>query len=330
MDVRKIVNTNGAQALLTHVCFEGNDALKHGVTSLDVLRDGTFTAEQIAGKISWTDHARLCYFSGECSIWRTFLTLFGLGPKRTEDTYVKILSALGFSPNNDGLLIQAKSLKFVKVDASGMFVFKDHRNNEVKMANLSELNKCKHLTALIIHSDPSIESMDISQLTTLKHIDFSQCENLSTLTLPQNGGEISEIRVTNTKITNLDISNCRHLTTVYAHDCPCLNKITGGQNNGELRDLKACNNPMLKNVSLQFSEKCAQINLRDCPSLTTLEHPQKFVVNTTIFLTGCGQLSSTTRDSLAGITKNNDIHMDKKQSQPIKTEAETHPNTAEE
>jgi hypothetical protein len=306
------INRHAAEGMLLRVA---NEAEKSRATSLDMLKNGAVTAEQIANKIGRLDHARLLYHAGICSFWGSALTLLGFGQGRTEDTYVKIFCELGIMKRDDIHFLYATSLTFSKMNG-GEFVFKDQDNHEVKVPKLSDLSKCRHLTTLAINANSSISELNLSGLNALRNINVAGCENLKSLILSEYydfaNSTLEYVNVSGTAIESLDISRYGNLRNVRATSCPKLRTITCGPKNAALHSLQACDNLELVDVGLQNCPECTTINLRGCPKLAVLRLPEQFNGIATINLLDCGRpLSSDVQKSLDAISGGKYVHVDK-------------------
>ncbi|MDR2677402.1 MAG: hypothetical protein LBB26_02455 [Puniceicoccales bacterium] len=310
VDSSKSVNVAKAEALVRAATGESG-SLGPRETPTGML--WRVSAGDIAKNVSRLTHARICYLSGMCSAWQAFLTLFGFGPEPIGDTYEKILFLLGVSENNVRLL-SAESLTFTKIDKpTGQFVFLDQRGREVVVSNLDELNGCVNLTVLTINTAP-IREIDLSGLIMLTCLNLACCEGLEKVVLPGERGipnyTLERINVSSTAITEVDISNLPGVRHFFANTCPNLHKINAGPKNGAVQSIQACDNPALREVNIQYCQKCTAINLRDCERLECVIHPTEFDGVSTIHLQGCPALSPETRASLSKISTGKYVHMD--------------------
>jgi hypothetical protein len=160
-----------------------------------------------------------------------------------------------------------------------------------------------------------ISELDLSGLLTLENINIANCGNLTSVMLPGYyslaNNTLKYLNVSGTRMTKVDISNCSNLQHFHANSCPDLCEIITGPRNTDLCILQACANPRLKSVEATCCRQCATFNLRDCPALETVTHPEEFDVIPTFHLGGCSSLFLKTRDSLNAIRTGKYVHTDR-------------------
>jgi hypothetical protein len=327
MDVVGHVNTEVAGRLLLPI-MKMKDNCGDKITYPNQLKNVTITTERVVKGINRAvkgigriDHARLCYAAGICPWWDAFRTLFGRGPARTSETYVKICSAFGIMSKEDALLLGATSLLFIKVDnETGQFIFRNQSGCEIAMHNLHELGKCRYLTDLTINAAAGVKEISIMRLSNLVNLNVVNCDGLKTLELPTaercRDPKLQYLNISGSGISEINVSNFRGFQRLYADSCPNLRSISVGNlhtfYDSALQFVHARGNPSLERVSIfGKTPNCKTFNFCDCPNLSDIWiRPNKFNCVPTFNLTGCHKLSSETQKSLNAVQGEKYVYMD--------------------